>query len=80
MDEKELATKLGEIISNIGNIPVIDRDLAKAQKQIDRGISEVVDQIRLLVKYLVFDLEATKRENAYLRKVLEEKQSTGEED
>ena len=30
------------------------------------------DFLRLSIKYLLFDLEATRRENAYLRKMLEE--------
>jgi hypothetical protein len=32
------------------------------------------------VKYLVFDLEATRRENQYLRKMLENKDSNGGQD
>ena len=31
-----------------------------------------LDYLRLSIKYLVFDLEATRRENGYLRKMLEE--------
>ena len=30
-----------------------------------------LDHLRLSVKYLVFDLEATRRENQYLRKLLD---------
>ena len=35
-------------------------------------LQETLDFLRLGVKYLVFDVEATKRENAYLRKMLDE--------
>ena len=34
-------------------------------------LQEALDYLRLSVKYLVFDLEATRRENAYLRRMLE---------
>ena len=36
------------------------------------NLREEVDQLRIYVKYLVFDLEATRRENNYLRKLLSE--------
>lgn len=36
-------------------------------------LQEALDYLRLSVKYLVFDLEATRRENQYLRKMLENK-------
>ena len=35
------------------------------------GIEEVADQLRLRIKYLMFDLEASHRENRYLRQMLE---------
>ena len=35
-------------------------------------LQESLDYLRLSVKYLVFDLEATRRENAYLRRMLEQ--------
>jgi hypothetical protein len=35
-------------------------------------LQESLDYLRLSVKYLVFDLEATRRENAYLRKLVEQ--------
>ena len=38
------------------------------------GLQESLDYLRLSIKYLVFDLEATRRENGYLRKMLEEAQ------
>jgi len=36
------------------------------------GLQESIDFLRLSIKYLLFDLEATRRENTYLRKMLEE--------
>jgi hypothetical protein len=34
-------------------------------------VEDVVDQLRLNIKYLLFDLEASRRENRYLRQMLE---------
>lgn len=36
------------------------------------SLQESIDFLRLWIKYLLFDLEATRRENAYLRKMLEQ--------
>ncbi len=36
-----------------------------------------VDHLRLQVKYLLFDLEATKRENRYLRQMLQRRNDGG---
>ncbi len=35
------------------------------------GLQESLDYLRLSIKYLVFDLEATRRENGVLRRMLE---------
>lgn len=37
-----------------------------------KELNEAMDKLRLYVKYLMFDLEATRRENASLRKLLDE--------
>lgn len=36
-----------------------------------RSVEEALDQLRLQTKYLLFDLEATRRENRYLRQMLD---------
>jgi hypothetical protein len=36
------------------------------------AIQDSIDFLRLGIKYMLFDLEATRRENAYLRKMLEQ--------
>ena len=43
-----------------------------------RSIEETLDQIRLQLKYLMFDMEATRRENHYLREMLERRWDHGE--
>jgi len=35
------------------------------------ALEDSLDHLRLAIKYLVFDLEATKRENRLLRELLE---------
>jgi len=41
------------------------------QKHLQKLTSQI-DSLRVMVKYLVFDLEATKRENERLRKLYED--------
>jgi hypothetical protein len=82
MNEQEFQERLGELISQIQEMPPEDRDdLVKlAEETRDRhekmrrtigDLQESLDYLRLSVKYLVFDLEATRRENQYLRKLLD---------
>jgi hypothetical protein len=46
-----------------------------------QSIEDVLDHLQVQVKYLLFDLEATWRENGYLRRMLEtrNRQEPGEE-
>jgi len=39
-----------------------------------KALQETLDSLRLEVKYLLFDLDATKKENAALRKKLEDRE------
>ncbi len=83
MDETSFQKKLAELVKEIGNLPEEDRtkleSLAEQSKerhaklkQTVSSLQESLDYLRLSVKYLLFDLEATRRENGYLRKMLEE--------
>ena len=50
--------------------PTVD---AQARLNVAAGsLQESLDYLRLAVKYLLFDLEATRRENFALRKILQE--------
>jgi hypothetical protein len=82
MNEQEFQAKLGELISQIGHLPEGEQhDLVKLAEETksrhDRmkktiaDLQDSLDYLRLSVKYLVFDLEATRRENQYLRKLLD---------
>ena len=86
MDEIKLEDKLNELVREFGE--VIDpqhskltklaeqaqADHAKLEKSIS-SLQELLDYLRVCIKYQVFDLEATRRENEYLRKLLEENDS-----
>jgi hypothetical protein len=82
MDEATFQAKLGELMSEISTLPANERAkleaLAKETqarhaelKKSLGSLQDSLDWLRLSVKYLVFDLEATRRENAYLRQMLE---------
>ena len=44
------------------------------------GPVDVLEHLRVMVKYVVFDLEATRRENRYLRQMLETRSKREGED
>ena len=86
MNEAEFQSKLAELMGEISTLPASERH--KLEKLADEtrqrherlrktvsSLQESLDYLRLSIKYLVFDLEATRRENKYLRRMLEE--STG---
>ncbi len=83
MDETTFQKKLSELVAEIDTLPEEERQrltmLAEETKQRHRELKktvntlhESIDFLRLSIKYLLFDLEATRRENARLRKMLEE--------
>lgn len=83
MDEGVFKQKLSEIVEEIKNLPESEREkltvLAEETKRRHNelkktvtNLQESLDFLRLSIKYLLFDLEATRRENSYLRKMLEE--------
>jgi hypothetical protein len=83
MKEEEFQAKLAELMGEISTLPPAEREkleqLASETRQRHErlqatvsGLQESLDYLRLSIKYLVFDLEATRRENNYLRKMLED--------
>jgi chromosome segregation ATPase len=83
MTEGEFQTKLAEIMGEISTLPPTERqkleklanDTRQRHERLRQTVSslqESLDYLRLSIKYLVFDLEATRRENTYLRKMLED--------
>ena len=83
MTESEFQTKLAELMGEITTLPHAERkkleklanetrERHERLRQTVSTLQESLDYLRLSIKYLVFDLEATRRENGYLRKMLEE--------
>lgn len=83
MDENTFQHKLTELVQEIGTLPANERAKLEALaeetkerhrklKQTVNSLQDSIDYLRLSIKYLLFDLEATRRENNYLRKMLEE--------
>ncbi len=83
MNEQDFQFKLAELMGEISTLPAGERQklekLATETRQRHErlrltvsNLQESLDYLRLSIKYLVFDLEATRRENGYLRKLLEE--------
>lgn len=81
MGEHEFQQKLQNLIEQLGTVPEAEKPRLEALVTETRGrhdrmkksikdLQESLDYLRLSVKYLVFDLEATRRENSYLRNLL----------
>lgn len=86
MSEEELEARLRELIQKIANLPPDQKDKLEStiketgerQKQIKEDISKVTDKLadtltslRILLKYTMFDLEATRRERDKFKAMLE---------
>ena len=83
MNEIEFQSKLAELMTEISTLPVTERkkleQLADETRQRHErlratvsSLQESLDYLRLSIKYLVFDLEATRRERDEYRQKLEE--------
>ena len=83
LGEEAFRGMLDRLLREIDTLPAGERerlrDAATATrqrhdqlKQTVQKLQETLDFLRLSIKYLVFDLEATRRENAYLRRMLGE--------
>ena len=82
MNETTFQKRLSELLSEIATLPASQRnklellvaDTKKRHEQLKTSASNVqesLDYLRVAIKYLLFDLEATRRENTYLRKMLQ---------
>lgn len=90
MDETTFQKKLAELVAQIENLPEGERErlreLAAETKQRHedikrsvRSLQENIDFLRMGIKYMLFDLEATRRENGQLRKLLERDQGNDQQ-
>ncbi|TVQ62999.1 MAG: transcriptional regulator [Phycisphaerales bacterium] len=91
MTDREFQDKLTQLMDQIEQAPESERarlrDLAAEtrdrhtrMRRIIGELQESLDYLRLSVKYLVFDLEATRRENQYLRRMLDTQNNRGADD
>lgn len=82
MNEESFQRKLAELVAEIGTLPEADRarlhklaeQTRERHKEIKKTVGQLqesIDFLRLSIKYMLFDLEATRRENAQLRKLLD---------
>jgi len=83
MDEARLEDKLNELVKEFGEtadpqhskLAKLAEQAQANRQQLEKSIDslhELLDYLRVCIKYQAFDLEATRRENEYLRKLLEE--------
>lgn len=83
MNDADFNQKIANMMQQIDALPPTEqarlRTLAEETKERQEklkttvnSLQESLDYLRLSIKYLVFDLEATRRENQYLRKLLGE--------
>jgi septal ring factor EnvC (AmiA/AmiB activator) len=90
MDENTFQNKFTELLNRIkqlpenqrGNLEKLADETKERREKIQSSVAELqesLDYLRLSVKYLVFDLEATRRENAYLRKLVEQSNRRNQE-
>ena len=57
------------------NLDELAKQVSNSHKKLRKSVEslqESLDNLRIIVKYQLFDLEATRRENSYLKKLLEE--------
>ena len=82
MSNKDFRQILNALMAEIGTLPAHERKKVEAltgqlltdasqHDDPDTGILESIDFIRLAIKYMLFDLEAMRRENQYMRQMLE---------
>ena len=83
MDEAAFQEQLSELLMEVQKYPELEKkklgelgeaasDKRKKLKSSIANLQSSLDYLRLSIKYLTFDLEATKRENRVLRRLLEE--------
>lgn len=85
MDEKALHQRIVELDEMLAALPRPDGEAATLGSYVPQGrspasrpLDELLDHVRLQVRYVMFDLEATRRENGYLRQMLERRSNTSD--
>ena len=79
LDEREYREALDELLERIDSLPAdqrrrLQRLVGETRQRHEKlresvmRLQETLDTLRVSVKYLIFDVEATRRENEHLRK------------
>jgi len=92
MDEAAIKKKIGELCRTVLALPRgRDKEKAALDQASDfsvyhpktsteaESLEDSLDHLRLHIKYLMFDLEATRRENRYLRQMIDNRRRRGSE-
>ena len=90
INEATFKRRLQDLIREIENLPDPEANRSKNKNSgpaagagpqqlatTAKTLEEALDYLRLQIKYVIFDLEATRRENRYLRKMLENRPPNG---
>jgi len=86
MDESNLEDKLKELVEEFGGmadphykkLAMLAKQAQDNHRRLQKSVhtlQESLDYLRICIKYQLFDLEATRRENKALRKMLGENNS-----
>jgi len=81
-DDAKLEQKLNDLVKEFGTdlqhkkLQMLAKQARDNHKQLQKSVNslqESLDYLRICIKYQLFDLEATRRENEYLKRLLNEK-------
>jgi len=83
-DKIKLEDKVKELVNEFGagidpqhlRLAMLAKQAQDSHKKLQKSVNslqESLDYLRICIKYQLFDLEATRRENKYLRKLLDDK-------
>ena len=87
MDKSNIEDKLDELIKEFKEadnpqhrkLTELAKEAQRNRKKLEKSINslqESLDYLRVCIKYQIFDLEATRRELAYYKKLSEDNQKT----
>ncbi len=71
MNEEEFNNELQELIRTVADLPVNKQKQDQHEIEVNK-ITKSITDLRICIKYLVFDLEATKRERDQFKKMLDD--------
>lgn len=88
MDEREFELEIAKLVKEFGELVAVgltqSRKLSQKNENSqdphlklegkESSLEDSLAYLRVCIKYLLFDLGATQRENEYLRKLIKEKQ------